>query len=54
MPVETPHGIPASFVFPQNLRNELAFGQVVMLPFYVLIGGVHPEPQGFVHSVFHC
>jgi hypothetical protein len=51
--MEAPHGIPACFIFTQNLRNELAFGQLAMLPLYVLIGGVHPESECLVHSEFH-
>src|ERR1700730_3430144 len=51
--IETAHCITALFIFAQNLRNELAFGQVAMLSFYVLIGGVHPKSQGVVHSLFH-
>jgi hypothetical protein len=44
------HGIPASFVLPQDLRHELAFGQFAMLSFYVVIGDIDPEFEGLVHS----
>src|SRR5947209_8617838 len=32
----------------------MLFGDVVMVRFYLIVGDVDPEPQGLVHSVFHC
>jgi hypothetical protein len=52
--IETPHGIPASFVFTQDFRHELALGGIRMMPLYVLTGDIHPKLQSLVHSVFHC
>ena len=53
IPIEIPHGISASFVLLQDLSNELTFGEIGMIPLYVLTSDIHPEPQGLFHSVFH-
>jgi hypothetical protein len=36
------------------LRQQMLFGDVVMVRFYLIVGDVDPEPQGLVHSVLHC
>jgi hypothetical protein len=53
MPIQAAESISPSFVLSQDLRDELTFGEIGMVPFYVLIGHIDPEPQCFVHSQFH-
>jgi hypothetical protein len=51
--IEVPHGVAAFLVLVQNLSDQLPFGQFRMIEFNVLIGDIHPESQGPVHSEFH-
>jgi hypothetical protein len=53
-PIEAPHGISASLVFPQDLGHELTSGQLGITRRYVLVSDVHPEFESLVHSDFHC
>ena len=52
--IEIAHRISTSFVLPQNLSYELTFGEINVIGFYVVVGDIDPEPQGLVHSDFHC
>jgi hypothetical protein len=41
--IEAAHRISAFLVSPQDLRQQLLFGDVVMVRLYLVVGDVHPE-----------
>jgi hypothetical protein len=51
--IEVPHGIAAFLVLVQNLSDQLPFGEINVLGFYMLVGDIDPKSQGLVHSQFH-
>jgi hypothetical protein len=53
MPIEAAESISASLVFAQDLGNELTFGEINVIQFYVVVGDTDPEPQSLVHAEFH-
>jgi hypothetical protein len=51
--IEIAHRMSASFVLPQDLRQQLTFGEINVIHFYLVVGDIDPaSASAFAASLF--